>query len=150
MCESESIPSDTSTDMGEDVWSAMDALTSLHVPIKSSFGTYHDDGDAQGSSFMVPARQKGQRPILFGRIMSEPTPHEESEGEEEPPQFNHYEPRTFKMMKRMGYDLASRPGLNFGKGRRSLLRSFVPKGKAPDYYHQTRRGLGYVLSLIHI
>jgi len=44
----------------------------------------------------------------------------------------------------MGYDLTNRPGLNFGKGKRSLPRSFVPKGKAPDYYHQTRRGLGYV------
>ena len=40
--------------------------------------------------------------------------------------------------------LITRPGLNFGKGRRTLLRSFVPKGKAPDYYHRTRRGLGYV------
>ena len=122
----------------------MGALTSLHVPIKSSFGTYQDNGDAQKSVFLVPARRKGQRPILFGRISSEPTPYEESEGEEEPPQFNHYEPKTLKMMKRMGYDLINRPGLNFGKGRRSLLRSFVPKGKAPDYYHQTRRGLGYV------
>ena len=34
--------------------------------------------------------------------------------------------------------------LNFGKGRRSLLWSFVPKAKTPDYYHRTRRGLGYV------
>ena len=48
------------------------------------------------------------------------------------------------MMERMGYDLINRPGLNFGKGRRTLLRSFVPKGKAPDYYHKTHRGLGYV------
>ena len=93
---------------------------------------------------MVPARRKGQKPILFGRISSEPTPHEESEGEEESPQFGHYEPKALRMMKRMGYDLTSRPGLNFGKGRRTLLRSFVPEGKAPDYYHQTRRGLGYV------
>ena len=46
----------------------------------------------------------------------------------------------------MGYDLIKSPGLNFGKGRRTLLRSFVPKGKAPDYYHKTRRGLGYVTS----
>jgi len=44
----------------------------------------------------------------------------------------------------MGYDLMKRSGLNFGQGRRTLLQSFVPKGKAPDYYHQTRRGLGYV------
>ena len=48
------------------------------------------------------------------------------------------------MMENMGYDLTSGPGLNFAKGRRTLLRSFVPKGKAPDYFHRTRRGLGYV------
>ena len=48
------------------------------------------------------------------------------------------------MMESMGYDLTNGPGLNFGKGRRTLLRSFVPKGKTPGYYHQTRRGLGYM------
>ena len=48
------------------------------------------------------------------------------------------------MMENMRYDLTNGPGLNFGKGRRTLLRSFVPKGKTPDYYHRTRRGLGYV------
>ena len=46
-------------------------------------------------------------------------------------------------MENMGYDLTSGSGLNFSKGRRTQL-SFVPKGKAPDYYHRTRRGLGYV------
>ena len=48
------------------------------------------------------------------------------------------------MMENMGYDLTSGHGLNFGKGRRALLRAFIPKGKAPDYYHRTLRGLGYV------
>ena len=70
--------------------------------------------------------------------------HEDSEGETEPPQFSHYEPNVLKMMENMGYDLTSDLVLNFGKGRRTLLRSFVPKGKTPDYYHRTRRELGYV------
>jgi len=70
--------------------------------------------------------------------------HEDSKSETEPPQFSHYEPNVLKMKKNMGYDLISGPGLNFGKGKRILLRSFVLKGKAPDYYHRTRRGLGYV------
>jgi len=52
------------------------------------------------------------------------------------------------MMENMGYDLISGPGLNFDKGRRILLRSFVPKGKAPDYYHRARKGLGYVSTRI--
>ena len=31
-----------------------------------------------------------------------------------------------------------------GKEKRALLRSFVPKGKNPDYYHKARRGISYV------
>ena len=45
-------------------------------------------------------------------------------------------------MKKMGYDLKHGEGLNFGKGRRSMLRNFVPKGKSVNYC--TRRVLGYV------
>jgi len=112
---SDSVPSDTSTDVDDDLWSAMDALTSLHVPVKSSFKTCRNVGDAQESIFMVPARRKGQRPILFGRIESKPMTHEESESEQESPQFGHYDPKALRMMKNMGYDLTSRPGLNFGK-----------------------------------
>ena len=48
------------------------------------------------------------------------------------------------MVKRMGYGITKRSGLNFGKGKRSLLHSFIPKSKDPDYYHKTRRGLSYV------
>ena len=69
---------------------------------------------------------------------------EDSESENESPQFSHYEPNVLRMMENMGYDLTNGPGLNFGKGRRTLPQSFVPKGKIPDYYHRTRRGLVYV------
>ena len=48
------------------------------------------------------------------------------------------------MMERMRYDFTKESGLNFGKGKRALLHSFVLKAKDPDYYHKTRRGLGYV------
>ena len=48
------------------------------------------------------------------------------------------------MMKKIGYNLKHRKGLNFGKGRRCLLRNFVPRGKPANYYDYTRRGLGYV------
>ena len=87
-----------------------------------------------------------QRPKtnFFGRIKSELVPREDSESENESPQFTHYEPNVLRMMKNMAYDLTNGPGLNFGKGRRTLLRSFVPKGKTPDYYQRTRSGLGYV------
>jgi len=46
------------------------------------------------------------------------------------------------MMERMGYDLTKGSGLNFSKGKRALLCSFILKGKDPDYYHKTRKGLG--------
>ena len=45
----DSVPSDTSTEVDNDPWSAMDDLTSLHVPMKSSLKTYQDVGDAQES-----------------------------------------------------------------------------------------------------
>ena len=46
-------------------------------------------------------------------------------------------------MKNMGYDVASGEGLLFGKGRRAPLLPFAPRGKHNNYYHQSRRGLGY-------
>ena len=52
------------------------------------------------------------------------------------------------MMEKMGYNLIKGSSLNFGKGKRALLRSLVSKGKDPGYYHMTRRGLGYVSMLV--
>ena len=56
---SDSVPSDTSIKVDNDPQSAMDTLTSFHVPMKSSLKTYQDVGDAQESVFMVPSRRKG-------------------------------------------------------------------------------------------
>jgi len=47
------------------------------------------------------------------------------------------------MMKETGYDLCHGECLNFGKGRRIPVQSFVPEGKPAYYYDQIRRGLGY-------
>jgi len=141
---SDFVPSDTSTDVDDDPWSAIDALTSLHVPVRSSFMAYQSISDEQGSFFEIPARSKGQKPILLGRVESKPIIREDSKSETELPQFSHYEPNVLRMMENMGFDLTSGLGLNFGIGRRTLLRSFILKEKAPDYYHWTRRGLGYV------
>ena len=60
----------------------------------------------------------------------------------------HYRQKSRHMMERMGYDLTKESRLNFGRGNRILLRSFVPKGKDPDYYHKTWRWLGYVSTLV--
>ena len=53
MFASDSVPSDTSTDVDDDPWSAINALTSLHVPVRSSLTVYLDISDAQGSLFMA-------------------------------------------------------------------------------------------------
>ena len=53
-------------------------------------------------------------------------------------------------MERMGYDFTMQSGLNFSEGKWALLRSFVPKGKDPDYYHKTQRWLGYVTSSVSL
>ena len=121
MFASYSVPSDTSTDVGDDPRSAIDALTSLHVPVRSSHTIYQSISDVQGSFYEVPTRRKGQKLILFGRVECKPTTYEDSKSETELPQFSHYESNVLRMMKNMGYDLTSGPGLNFSKGRRTLL-----------------------------
>jgi len=118
---SDSAPSDTSTKVDNDPWLAMDALTSLHVPMKSSLKMYQDVGDAQESVFMFPARRKDKKLILFERIKSELMSREDSESENESPQFSYYKPNVLRMMDSMGYDLTNGPGLNFCKERRILL-----------------------------
>ena len=140
--DSDFVLSDTSIDIGDDPWSAIVALTSLHVLKRSSLTAYQGVNEAQGSLFKVPARRKSQKSILFGRIESESMTREDSESENELPQFSHYKPNVLRMIENMRYDLISGPGLNFGKGRRTLLQSFVLKGKTPDYYHQNCKGLG--------
>ena len=47
-------------------------------------------------------------------------------------------------MEIIGHNFTKGSGLNFDKGKRALLRSFVPKSKEPDYYHKTWKGLSYV------
>ena len=115
----------------------MNALTSLHAPTKSSLLVREKIGDAQDAFFEVPAKRRGQKLILFERLETGPVACESSGGDSESPQFLHYGQKSRHMMERMGYDFTKKSGLNFGKGKRALLRSFVPKGKDPDYYNKT-------------
>jgi len=52
--------------------SAIDALTSLCASVKWSLMVREKTGDAFRALFEVPTKWKGQKPILFGRIESEP------------------------------------------------------------------------------
>jgi len=99
--------------------------------------------DAYKALFEVLAKRKVQK-HLFGWMDSELIACESSGGNFEPPQFFHYRQKSHHMMERMGYDFTKKLGLNFDKGKRALFRSFVPKGKDPDYYHNIRKELCYV------
>jgi len=68
---SDYVQSDTCTYVDSDLLSAIDALTSLHTPVRSSFRVHEKTSDVRGALFEVPAKHKGQKPILFGRIESE-------------------------------------------------------------------------------
>jgi len=62
---SDYVPSDTSTDVDDDPWSAMDALTSLYVPIKSSLMVREKISDAHKALFEVPAKC-GTQMLMLG------------------------------------------------------------------------------------
>lgn len=57
VCASNCIPSDTSIEVDDDVWSAIDYLTSLQVLKKSSFLTKDGIDNVRGAFFEVPAHQ---------------------------------------------------------------------------------------------
>jgi len=58
---SDSVSSDTSTDVNSDPLSTIDVLTSLHAPVRSSFMVHEKTSDAQGAFFEVPTKHKGQK-----------------------------------------------------------------------------------------
>ena len=58
--------------------------------------------DARQASFEVPTKRKDQKPILFGRIESEPIAYESLGGGYESPQFFHYGQKSHHIMERMG------------------------------------------------
>jgi len=72
---------------------------------------YEKIGDAH-NALKVPAKQEGQKLIIFGRIESEPIAYKSSGGNYKSPQFFHYG-------QRMGYDLTKGLDLNFDKGKRA-------------------------------
>jgi len=76
---SDSIPLDINTDIEICPLSVIDALTSLQSPVRSSFMVCEKTIDAQGAFFEVPAKHKGQKPILYGIIESEPVTCKNSE-----------------------------------------------------------------------
>jgi len=66
----DSVPSDTSTNVNSDLWSAMNALTSFCEPIKSSFMVREKIGDTHNTLFEVPAKQKGVKSQFYLKKLS--------------------------------------------------------------------------------
>jgi len=83
--------------------------------------------DVHGACFEVPVGCEDQKLTLLGRVESGQTAHKNLDSDEEFPQFFQYGPALRHIMEKLGYDLTSRPGLNCGKGRQTLPRSFIPK-----------------------
>lgn len=142
-CPSKSVPSNTDTDIdddddagaeiGDDVWSVVDALTLLQVPMKSSLFTEDRIYDVQGAFLKVLARRRHQKPILLGRCETgEPVDYwifdkKTERSEYTPMKFYIYDLRTHRMIENKGFDLKKNPSLNLGKGVCTLLPPIVQK-----------------------
>ena len=74
-----------------------------------AFMLHEKTSDAQGAIFQVPAKRKGQKSILFGRIESKLVTRESSEDNPKSPQFSYYRPNACHMMKNFGNDLMKGP-----------------------------------------
>jgi len=55
---SDSVPSDTITDIDSDPLSTIDALTSLYAPVRSSLMVHEMTSEVQGAFFEVPTKHK--------------------------------------------------------------------------------------------
>jgi len=119
--------------------------SSLYLPLSMLSMTSTPVENSEGSIFVIPPSKMSQSPIVFGRVQPRMSAVTDSGSDSEPPQFFHYARSAHHMMRKMGSNLQHGNGLNFRRGRRGLLRAFVPKGKRANYYDKTRIGLGYVI-----
>jgi len=94
---------------------------------------------------VIPPSKRSQSPVIFDRVQPQMSVVIDSSSNSEPPQIFHYARSVHHMMRKMGYNLQRGNGLNFRRGQRGLLWTFVLKGKPTNYYNKTRRGLGYVI-----
>jgi len=118
--------------------------SSLHMPLHKPSASSTPMESIEGAVLVIPPFKEGQSPIIFGKAQPRGSAAADSSSDSDTPQFFHYARPARHIMKKMGYNLKHGEGLNFKKGRRSLLRNFVPKGKPVNYYDNTRRGLRYV------
>lgn len=82
--------------------------------------------------------------LSIGHVLSGRS-YELSNKDIKPPQFFHYGPNGYHMMRRMNYDLDLAKSLNFNKDHWVILQPFMPKWKKFNYCHRTERGLEYAM-----
>lgn len=92
----------------------------------------HSSGSSFRVVFEVPTWKLKQRPIVLKKVELQPELKTDNESEDHAmPQFGYHEQILHWLMKKMCFDITLKQGLNFGKGRQSLLCS---------YYHRICRG----------
>ena len=135
--------------MGVELFESV-ANSSLHMPLHKSSMSDTSVKCAEGSVFIIPPSKRSQSSIIFSRAQLRRPEVTDLSSDSEPSQFFHYVRSAQHMMRKMGYSLQHRGGLNFEKGRRDFLRNFVPKGKPANYYDKTCRGWDMLhLHLLH-
>jgi len=76
---------------------------------------------------VIPPSKEGQSPIIFGKAQPRGSTIADLSSNSDTPQFFHYAQPARHIMKKMGHNLKHGEGLNFGKGRRSLLVTLCQK-----------------------
>jgi len=104
--------------------------SSLHMPLPKPSASRTSMQSVEGALLVIPPSKEGQLPIIFDKAQPRGSTAVESSSDSDTPQFFHYAQPAHHMMKRMGYNLKHGEGLNFGKGKHSLLRNFVTKREA--------------------
>lgn len=100
--------------------------------------------DAYDAFFKVLAKKGGRKPILFGRFEAKVKVLGPSKTKEGPLEFNQLNSKVICMVQNMGCNFRDKHVLNFSKGVRTQPLPSTLNGKSNDYYHRTKRELGYI------
>src|SRR5204863_7116076 len=111
--------------------------TILRAPVSSTLLADKAIANARGTFFEVPASRPDQKPILFGRYQREDFPRHREMDDQGEPDYSWVSPKVAGIMERWVYRFEDKEGLNYGKGRRTLLEVYSARGV------KDHRGLGY-------
>lgn len=93
---------------------------------------------------MLPDKKGGWKPILIGRFKVEVKILELSKSKGKLLDLYQPNPKVIRIMENVGYNFKDKLSLNFDNEVRTQSLPFAQKGKSIDYYHMSKRGLGYI------